>query len=365
MSWRNKDRLKNAASGTQDGARPSQAAGKQRSTAAGGGGDGSMKQKLAQYAHSSPLTSPNLSPPELQAQTLLDVTTTEDSLHAGICDSPMSAAILHVSTPGLITEAADVTPEPTLRDVLQAVTLCHASISSLTLQLGTLKEDIGLVRQDIRRVSERTTEVETRVSDLEDRLEPMQRDVRRHNQLLAALEDKSDDLENRLRRNNVRLVGVPEKVEGSNPTEYFESWLRNTIGKDHLTPLFAVERAHRVPTRPLPPGAPPRSVLIRILHFRDRDIVLRRARELEDIRLDGSKIAFFPDFSINVQKKRAQFQDIKRRLRALGLSYAMMYPARLRVVADGKAHFFENPKDAMHWVDQEEAYLKRQAANLT
>lgn len=198
------------------------------------------------------------------------------------------------------------------------------------------------------------------MSELEDRFAPVQKDVRRHNLLIAALEDKTDDLENRLRRNNVRLVGVPEKVEGQNPTAYFESWLLNTIGKDNLTPIFAVERAHRVPTRPLPPGAPPRPVLVKVLHYRDRDIILRKARELSDVRLEGNKVAFYPDFSVNVQKRRAQFLDVKRHLRNLGLSYAMLYPAKLRVVANDSTQFFEHPKDAVRWLDQAEGSLRRQ-----
>lgn len=157
----------------------------------------------------------------------------------------------------------DVQSEPTLRDVLLAVNQCNTSLSSLTIQMGNLKEDIGLIRQNIQRITERTTAVETRVSDLEDQSGIVQKDTRRHTQQISTLMARVDDLENRSRRNNVRMVGIPEKVEGVNPTEYFESWLHNTFGKDILSPLFAVERAHRVPMRPLPPGAPPRSVLVK------------------------------------------------------------------------------------------------------
>lgn len=63
---------------------------------------------------------------------------------------------------------------------------------------------------------------------------------------ISALLNKVDDLEKRSRRNNIRLVGVPEKAEGRDPVVFFESWLATSIGKDSLSPFFAIERVHRV-----------------------------------------------------------------------------------------------------------------------
>lgn len=59
--------------------------------------------------------------------------------------------------------------------------------------------------------------------------------------------------------------------------------------------------------------------------------------------IGNSKISLFPDFSAEVQKQQAQFTEVKKHHRALDLQYAMLYLARLRVVAKGEAHFFEKP----------------------
>lgn len=252
-------------------------------------------------------------------------------------------------------------PEPTLKDVLMAVNKCNTALSSLTMQFESFQEDLTRARHDIQKVAERTTRVENRVSEVEDMVAPLQHDVRKHNLSVAALLAKTDDLENRARRNNVRLVGVPEKVEGSNPSDYFETWILNTFGKETLTAMYAVERAHRVPLRPLPPGAPPRPVLVKLLHFKDRDIILRKARDLPDVAINGSHVSFYLDFFAAVQKRRMQFQDVKRRLRSLQVPYSMLYPAKLRVVALGSTRFFELPKDAVNWLDSHESLLKAQA----
>lgn len=83
-----------------------------------------------------------------------------------------------------------------------------------------------------KKAAERATLIETRISELEDQFTPVQRDTCRNIQSIAALPAKTEDLENRCHRSNVRLVGVPEKVEGNNPSEYFEAWILDTFGKE-------------------------------------------------------------------------------------------------------------------------------------
>lgn len=108
-----------------------------------------------------------------------------------------------------------------------------------------------------------------------------------------------------------------------------------------------IERARRVPTCPLPPGTPPRSILVKLLHYRDRDSILCSSREKGEIILNGHKVAIYPDFSLEVQRKRLQFVYLKRRLQNLKIPYSMIFPAKLRVSALGSSHFFDLPKAAL------------------
>ena len=76
------------------------------------------------------------------------------------------------------------------------------------------------------------------------------------------------------------------------------------------------------------------------------------------MKIDNAKISCFPDFSAELQKQRAKFIDIKRRLRALDIKYAMLYPSKLRVEALGSVHFFDLPSSAAQWLDREERSLR-------
>lgn len=80
-----------------------------------------------------------------------------------------------------------------------------------------MKEDIGLLRQDMKKIRERVTETESRISLLEDELPPVVKQVTTTEKQAAFWQQKMDDLENRMPRNNIRIVGMPEKIEGQNP----------------------------------------------------------------------------------------------------------------------------------------------------
>ncbi|CAJ0953013.1 unnamed protein product [Ranitomeya imitator] len=53
-----------------------------------------------------------------------------------------------------------------------------------------------------------------------------------------------------------------------------------------------------------------------------------------------------------------KFTGVKRRLRELGVQYSVMFPAKLRLVAFNKTHFFLTPEDATQWIDTNEKKLK-------
>lgn len=57
-------------------------------------------------------------------------------------------------------------------------------------------------------------------------------------QQALAVTDHADDIENQLRCNNVRIVGLSEKVEGRDPTAFVEQWLLDIFGREVFTPFL-------------------------------------------------------------------------------------------------------------------------------
>lgn len=128
---------------------------------------------------------------------------------------------------------------------------CQNSLYNLNGQVQGPKEEYTFLYQDVQKIRERTCALEDCVKELEgphshwvikEAMKKSDTDAR-----------KMEDLENRLRRNNIRLVSLPEHFEGANLTEHGYG---RRLGKKHLSMFFSVERAHRVPSSHLLAGAP-------------------------------------------------------------------------------------------------------------
>ena len=138
--------------------------------------------------------------------------------------------------------------------LLEAITLCR---TALTTQIEEVRTDISLIRHDLHKLRDRVKTAETSVGAVEDAIPPLQESSDRMQRQIHQLFSKQDDMENRLRRCNLHLIGLPEGAEGKDPTTYLEDLLTATYGREAFSSMFAVERAHRMPARPPPQGAPP------------------------------------------------------------------------------------------------------------
>mgnify|MGYP002804399224 CR=1 FL=1 len=244
-------------------------------------------------------------------------------------------------------QQAPGTSEDKFAEILAAI---HASRNALEGQIGGLQMEVSLVRQDLRNVVDRVTETEDRISGMENNIKDLQTTVQSLSAKTGALEFRAEDAESRARRNNLRLIGFPEESEGINCESFLESWIKTWVPTESLSTCFLIERAHRSLARRPPPGAPPRPMIARVRNYKDRDAILRKARELGATHYDNHKIMLFPDYTPQVQKARKTYEAVKIKLRAMGLKYMLMFPAKLKVIHEGKAHFFSTSREA--WTGQ-------------
>lgn len=232
--------------------------------------------------------------------------------------------------------------------LMQAITGCQ---TTLTAKIEQIQMEVGLVRRDMDKFRDRLSETERRIGDTEDTLREHGASLRTLQIKMKTVETRAEDQENRNRRNNLRVVGLPEGAEGRDPAAYTEKLLRDLLPQAPFSPYFAVERAHRMPSVKGPPGAPPRTFIFRLLNFRDRDLVLREARKLEELRYENVKIMLFPDYSMETQRQRRTFDHVKAQLRVKGLKYNMLFPAKLKVVDGESSKFFTSPEEATRWLE--------------
>lgn len=118
--------------------------------------------------------------------------------------------------------------------------------------------------------------------------------------------------ENYSRRLNIRLLGLVEDEETSQPVKFFESWLPQFLQiPGQYNGRIKLERAHRVVAPRPGQNKPPQPLLLRFLVF------------------NGSRLSFYNNFSSSVTRKRKAFDVVKRQLQERGISYGILYPTIL------------------------------------
>lgn len=77
--------------------------------------------------------------------------------------------------------------------------------------------------------------------------------------------------------------GPPEGAEGNKPTAFTKPLLNA-----RFSPVFTVEQTHSILAARSPQRAPPRTFIFKLLHFRDRDLVLKEARALDEVLFENA-----------------------------------------------------------------------------
>lgn len=92
-------------------------------------------------------------------------------------------------------------------------------------------------------------------------------------------------------------------------------------------------------------------MILKFLNFQD-DRVMQAARKKGKILFEGHHVMFFHDISTELHKKRKRFNDVKQRLCDLKIDYSFMYPAKLRLLHEGKPHVFADPAGVEAFINQ-------------
>ncbi|KAJ1112148.1 hypothetical protein NDU88_000416 [Pleurodeles waltl] len=211
---------------------------------------------------------------------------------------------------------------------------------------------VNLLRTDLRVVAERSVATEKQVTCLQSEIDTLKASVAILEAKTHKLEVRVEDAEGRARRCNLRIVGFPKGMEGANVETFLEDWICKTLPDAPLSAVFVVECVHRALQALPPPGAPPRTIIARVLNYRDRDVILQEVHKHGDPTFENHIIRFFPHYTRMVQFQRQSFTGVKRRFKELGYTHMLLFPAKLKVLHAGRSHFFQSPEAAWDWLER-------------
>lgn len=234
-------------------------------------------------------------------------------------------------------------------DILSALRSMQSDFSK---KFDDVMSGICGIKADLQSQSIRITEAEERIGRAEDNLESMHSVMKTLQEKCARLETKVEDQENRARRNNLRLIGLPEKAEGRDMCAFLEGWLPKALGADTFPTPPVVERAHRIGRPSAGRDPKPRTVIMKFLNCRDKENAMRAARAKKSVLFENHSIRIYPDHSAETHRQQRLFDPVKRQLQSMGLRYGLLYPATMVVTYNGQQHFFKTVLDA-------EAFVKK------
>lgn len=205
-------------------------------------------------------------------------------------------------------------------------------------------------KEDLKTQSERLTNLETATSEWTTSLHSLEPTVVSLKKEVASLQAKCIDLECRSRRSNLRLVGIPEGLEGPQPTKFVADALAEIFDLSE-PPLLA--RAHRTLAPKPAEGSRPRAFVICFHRYDVKEDIWRKASRGGQLKFRDKTVFVFPDFPPEIAKKRAAYYDVKRLLRSMpDVKYGLRGLTGFRITKNGAEHVFDTPAAALAFVKQ-------------
>ena len=172
-----------------------------------------------------------------------------------------------------------------------------------------MNNTITEIKNTLEGMNSRITETEERISDLEDRMVEFTAAEQNKEKRMKRNEDSLRDLWDNGKRTNILLIGFPEGKENEKgPKKIFEEIIFENfpnMGKEIAT---QVQEAQRVPGKINPRRNTPRHIVIRLTKIKDKEKLLKAAREKQKITYKGTPIRLTSDFSAEtLQAKREQY----------------------------------------------------------
>lgn len=187
-----------------------------------------------------------------------------------------------------------------MQALAKAVSAVQASIDSFQEEnrasIASLHETLNMYGQRITDTEDGMTEFDKRL----DSLETSQTLLAKEND---ALKEKVAYLDNYTRRQNIRIVGIPENAESPRPSEFIAKLLVDVLGEDSFEKPPSVDRAHRsLSPKPADGDNKSRPIIVKLYFFQTKEMILRLARQKGPLSYNGARVHIFPDYSPDVNK---------------------------------------------------------------
>ncbi|KAJ1184849.1 hypothetical protein NDU88_001646 [Pleurodeles waltl] len=194
-----------------------------------------------------------------------------------------------------------------------------------------------------------------RTQALEESVETMREDLRRNKEEIQQLkgterdlQDKFEYLENNSRRNNLRILNVPEGVEGLDLKLYLVSLIKKVIPLEETEDQIFndIQRVHCDPFRMNPNIKKPQRILANFQTYSLKEKILGKALDLGSLETGGIKFEIRSDLARLTLNRQWELGKHLEEFKNLVAEARLKFPANLRVMFNDKMFNIRDPAAA-------------------
>ncbi|XP_006779690.1 PREDICTED: LOW QUALITY PROTEIN: LINE-1 type transposase domain-containing protein 1 [Myotis davidii] len=217
---------------------------------------------------------------------------------------------------------------------------------SVINSLREIQEEIGDIKnyhpgnKKLSTLSVRIDILKEKVNHLEDRIEEFSKDTRQMAKQII-IKERIREVEDRSRSSNIRLIGIPEKVNKENGAEEIvKEIIEENFAELKKRSSLDIVSAFRIPSKIDKKRTTPRHILVKFGSYSDREKITAASREKKQVTYRGIRIRMTADLSLDTLDARSQWGSIIRCLEAKGFKPRILYPAKLAFDFEGKTKVF-------------------------
>ncbi|XP_073414189.1 uncharacterized protein [Dendrobates tinctorius] len=205
----------------------------------------------------------------------------------------------------------------------------------LSKALEPIGQELAEIKHDLKLQGHRLETLENSQVAMTQSSNAVLDSLKVHELQLHTIHTVLEDHENRERRNNIRVKGLSETVAFEALWKATQEIFKELLNESDPQEIELV-RVHRA-LRPRPSqGETPRDVICRFLDYRAKDLVLRRAREAQEISYEGSQIKLFQDLSASTLRKRRILKPFTEALIKKGVRFRWLFPFGVHITNGDK-----------------------------
>ena len=198
-----------------------------------------------------------------------------------------------------------------------------------------IEEEVKAMQSEIKKNIQETNsegkETRTQINDLGQKEEIITQPEQNEETRIQKNEEKLRNLWDNFKRSNMQIVGLPEGEEQEQETEnLFEQIMKKNLPNLAKEIDFQeVQEAQRIPRKLGPRKHTPRHIIITLLNIKDKERILKAAREKEAVTYKGVPIRLSADFSKETLQARRGWKEVFEVMKGKDLHPRLLSPAKL------------------------------------